>query len=57
MIKFKIENIKKFKIKAILNNSVYIKRSKSSHLLKFYYSIFEKSYLKKENILKPVLII
>lgn len=40
----------KFKIKTIQNSAVYIKKSKSGHLLELYYLISWKKYLKKENI-------
>lgn len=43
-------NNKKYKIKLICNNMVYIKESKVGHLLKFYYLVFLKSYLDKKDI-------
>ena len=40
---------KKYKVKAICNNAIYIRES-VDYLLELYYIIFKKNYLKKENI-------
>lgn len=50
ILKFIINN-KKYKIKIIWNNIIYIKKFKNNYLLKFNYFIFKKNYLKKEKIL------
>ena len=50
-------NNKIYKIDAICNNTVYARESKLSYLLEYYYLIFWKDYLKKKNILEPVLAI
>ena len=42
-------NSKKYKVKVIQNSTIYIKKFKSSYLLKLYYLVFWKSYLKKKN--------
>ena len=39
----------KYKMKAICNSAVYIKES-TGYLLRLYYLVFLKNYLKKENI-------
>lgn len=43
-------NEKKYKVEAICNNVVYVKKSKSSHLSGLDYLISWKSYLEEENI-------
>lgn len=40
---------KEYKVKAIWDNVIYVKKAKS-HLSKFYYLILLKNYTEKENI-------
>ena len=47
----------KYKRKAIWNNTVYTKESKSDYLQELYYLVFWKRYLKEKNILELVLAI
>lgn len=46
---FKVKNNKKYKIKAIVDSTVYNKKI-NNQMLDFYYLILWKSYLKDENI-------
>ena len=39
-----------YKMKAIYNNAVYIKKSKSGYLSKLYYLVSWKDYLEEKNI-------
>ncbi len=43
-------NNKLYKFEAICNSKVYAKELDSSYLLAFYYLVWWKNYLKKENI-------
>ena len=55
-LKFKVNNNnKKYKIKNIFNNVIYIIQLEISYLFIFYYLIFKKNYLKNKNILKLIL--
>lgn len=56
-LEFKINNNKIYQIKKIQDSAVYIKESKTGHLLGLYYLIDWKSYPKKENIWKLALIL
>ena len=47
-------NSDKYKLKTIFDIAIYIKKS-TNYLPKLYYLIFQKNYLKKKNIWKPVL--
>lgn len=47
---------KEYKVKAIYDSKVYNNKSEG-HLLGFYFLVFWKGYLKKENTWKPVLAI
>ena len=40
---------KTYKMEAICNSTIYIKKLKSGHLLILYYLVFWKNYSKKEN--------
>ena len=46
MIKFKVSNSKKYMFKIIWNSTIYIKNSKTSYKLGFYYLISLKTYQK-----------
>lgn len=41
---------KKYKLNAIENNAVYIKKLKLNHLLRVYYLVLQKDYLEEKNI-------
>ena len=41
---------KKNKVEVIFNSTVYAIKSKSDHLLKLYYLVYSKGYLKEKNI-------
>ena len=45
---------KKYKIEAILDSAIYTNKSKSGHLLGFYYLVTWKDYFKKEITWKPL---
>lgn len=44
-------------MEVIENSAIYIKKLKLDYLLKFYYFMFSKSYLKEKNTQKLVLVI
>lgn len=50
-IDFDVDNNdnKKYKVEAISNSAVYAKELKLDYLLRLYYLVFWKSYLKEEN--------
>lgn len=49
---------KKYKIKAISNNLIYIKKSEINYYLpKLYYLVLYNSFLEKENIWRPASVI
>lgn len=52
MLKFEANNNKKYKVKIIQNNKVYVKKVRG-HLSELYYLVILKSYLEKKNIWKP----
>ena len=43
------KNSKKYKTEIIYNNIVYTRELELSHLLRLYYLVFAKDFLKKEN--------
>lgn len=49
VIKFKVKNNKKYKFEVIIYNVIYTKELKLDYLLKLYYLIFYKDYLKKKS--------
>lgn len=57
MIKFKASNNEKYKIEAIYNNIIYIKKLKVDYLPSFYYLVLLKIYLKEKNTFKLALAI
>lgn len=46
---FKVSNKKKYEVKRIYHNMIYMKVLKKGHLLRLYYLVSQKSYLEKEN--------
>ena len=49
-LELKADDNAKYKIETIWNYAIYAKKLKAGHLLKLYYLILWKGYLKKENI-------
>ena len=47
---FKVGNIKKYEVKAIVNSVVYIKEAANNEIIGFYYFVLWKSYLENKNI-------
>lgn len=50
-------NNKKYKVKSICNNMIYIKKLEIAYLLGLCYLIFQKNHIKNENIQKSILIV